>query len=867
MRWLQATTLTLVAGLRTRRRERQPAHRLPGPPSEEGPDAPLPSQAYVPPTDEPKLVTSDDEASFRPGPLPKKPVTQGGKPGGGAGGGARGGRKPLGDQSRAEAYDPTLDRADPRNVALTDEQGRVNPKQWERAQKGAIDPTAPGERTGEAAAKFTNQYTNALAGATKYMEDLFHQKKGDKNQPEGYAALTFKATGAPDPQVVNDVFKVVDPNNELQPGERMELATRAMHDWYSARGDKTNADKVAAEMLQHGNKQAQGHGNNALALMKKGDRQGAIAEIQKAYDWLPDGYRADVKGNNLVIADNKGKVINNIPLDDKMIANLGTGLATGTLYWDVVQDRAGSKEKFGPPKAAPTQAIATGAPGGAPATPAAPPPAAAPGGAPPAPAAPAALPAPQTAGAPSAAPPPAPRPPVAPPAAVPPPPAPPTTSPPLPPQAPPVTRPAAPAPAAPGPAPTTQAAPPPPPAVTAQPPVTPAQGGGEPTINTSVPPPLQGPVQPTTTKRPVVEEPEKKPAAPASPTPTPGPATKSETKPAEPPPADKTGEQRFVYPKDDPDSVPIDRTTGKPAVFRRTTADVTPEVREAHQKIAEADALYRRQQDWLAHKQKTTKGTDAYQRTLVQLRDDIEKTHKTTVDRYKATVAEHKAAQTRADADEKAALKPRYHNDTELTKATSAIDDKLTTYVKAGDKHPLVKNSVLRLAKDEDGAPDPKKLASIRDTILEVHAHNRTGNNAVPLDKVTDGVVTAISHLGSDREGKGQTANDGSGPTASRFRVVAKDVNGNAVVAIGVGDKAMILHMPQSALNEIKRLKKESYEDQAAALKKDQEKHKSRTELKEKGKELFGIDTKKPPGMVERGINKVLIGPKPRDQL
>ena len=33
----------------------------------------------MPPTDEPKLVTSDDEASFRPGPLPKKPVTQGGK--------------------------------------------------------------------------------------------------------------------------------------------------------------------------------------------------------------------------------------------------------------------------------------------------------------------------------------------------------------------------------------------------------------------------------------------------------------------------------------------------------------------------------------------------------------------------------------------------------------------------------------------------------------------------------------------------------------------------------------------------------------------------------------------------------------------
>jgi hypothetical protein len=99
-------------------------------------------------------------------------------------------------------------------------------------------------KTGEAAAKYTNQYTTALAGATKYMEDTFHQKKGDPSRNEGYQAMTFKGVGAPDPQVVNSVFQVVDPNNELLPKERMELATRAMHDWYTSRATRRTPTRL-----------------------------------------------------------------------------------------------------------------------------------------------------------------------------------------------------------------------------------------------------------------------------------------------------------------------------------------------------------------------------------------------------------------------------------------------------------------------------------------------------------------------------------------------------------------------------------------------------------------------------------------------
>ena len=771
---------------------------------------------------EPTLVQSDDEASFRPGPLPKKPgVTQPGKGGGAGGGGGAGaarGRLPLGNQSRTAAYDPTLDRADPRNVALTDDKGRVNPKQWERAQKGAIDPTTPGERTGEAAAKFTNQYTNALAGATQYMTDMFHQKKGDKNQGEGYAALTFKATGAPDPQVVNDVFKVVDPNNELVPKERMELATRAMHDWYTSRGDKENANKVAAEMLQHGNKQAQGHGNNALALFKKGDKQGAIGEIQKAYDWLPDGYKADVKGNNLVIADNKGKTLNNIPLDDKMIPNLATGLATGTLFWDVVQDRAGHKEKFGPPQAPPTQAIAAQppGPGGAPATPAGPPAGAASGGAPPAgaaPPAPAAAPAapavPQTAGAPSAAPPPAPTPPAAAPAAAPAPPPPPaTTAPPPPPVTPPGNRPAAPAPAAPGPASTQQAAPPP---VTPQPPAMPPQGGGEPeqkpAIDASVPPPLQGPVQPSTTKRPIVEEPEKKPAGPATPSPTQASAEKTEpvveTKPptvAQPVPAGEKKDPR-TWSKDDPDSVPT--VDGKPHVVRRATYPVSTDVRIANKNIQTLNKRYEQEQKDLIEDMKTP-GLNLKDREVKSAldfrRNQIDKQHKADLAEQQAIIKQHNTESAKHDEQERKDLTYTPLKGQDRTEAKETVDTKLATYVK-DPKHAFMKASPLRLYNT------PEKWTDVREAVLAVKAINPK----ISTEKITDHVLTMMTHLEEGDKAKSQSANGHEGAKGSRFLVIGEDLARNPVVALGAGNSGIRLHIPKDTLNDIKRLKDESY--------------------------------------------------------
>jgi len=833
---------------------------------------------HPPQQTEPTPVQSDDEASFRPGPLPKKPGAPGGGGAGGGRGAGAGGWKKLGDQSRTEAYDPTKDRADPRNIAIVDEsgKGRVNPRQWERAQKGAIDPTKPGERTGEAAAKYTNHYTAALEGATNYMAEMFHQKKGDPNQGEGYMAMTFKGMGAPDPKVVAGVFNVVDPKNELEPKERMELATRAMHDWYTAKGDKKGADQVAAEMLQYGNKQAQTFGNQALQAMKAGNKDAAVGAIKQAYDWLPDGFHADVQQGKLTITNDKGKVVNSFPLDDKTIANLGTGLATGTLFWDVVQDRAGKPGTFAPPQGQPTQAIAATAPtgppaGSPPATAQAPPPA--PQAPPQGPAGAGPPPAATPSGPPVVSPGP-PRPPGPPPAPAPPGAAPGSVPPPPPQVTPPSTRPAAPAPAAPGPTQPQQAAPiplpkpeiagpqynvPPDGTVTAQAPVTPAQGGGEPepkpALDTSVPPPLKGPVQPTTTKRPIVAgEPEKKPAEPAPVTPGSQPAKPAETKTEEKKPAETKQEPRWKWNKDDPDKPPVDKEGRERTHRKRGDPELTPQVMKAIEARKAINKRYDEDKDFVFTE--TSKSTSAaYTKKVAAMKQTIDAKYQADMKEINKTIDDWKAQQKQADADEKKALEPKRFSVSEAEKKGGEVNTVLTALHEKKD--PILAASPFRKGMMDD----EKKWAPVRDAALEIHAHNKE----IPVEKIVHNIITMTSHLGSDEAGKGQKANDGEGENASRFRVIGKDLRGNYVVAVGVGDKAVELHMPKTTLMDLNRMKKESYRTLDKERQEDLNKYTSRQKLKTDAAKLFGLEKQK-----GKTVDKVIdwaIGPKPRDKL
>ena len=472
-----------------------------------------------------------------------------------------------------------------------------------------------------------------------------------------------------------------------------------------------------------------------------------------------------------MIADPKGKVLSNIPLDDKMIANLGTGLATGTLYWDVVQDRAGSKEKFGPPQAPPTQAIAAQLrrlrwrschawsttclqprqvarhplPLRLPRLP---------------------LPLPhlllhkllvlpalrRLARR-------RPRPHHLPSLAPPPPPA--TTSPPPPPPAPPGTRPAAPAPAAPGPAPTTQAAPiPPAPPVTARPPShRQPQGGGEPepkpAIDASVPPPLQGPVQPSTTKRPSWRE--------ATPAPKPAetkaePAPVVETKPptvAQPVPAGEKKDPR-VWNKDDPDSVPT--VDGKPHVVRRATYPVSTEVKIASKNIQTINKRYEQEQKDLIEDMKTP-GLNLKDREVKSAldfrRNQIEKQYKADLAEQQSIIKQHNTEVAKHDEQERKDLTYTPLKGQDRTEAKETVDTKLATYAK-DPKHPFMKASPLRLYNT------PEKWTDVREAVLALKAINPK----ISTEKLTDHVLTMMTHIEEGERPRARAPTGMRGPRA-----------------------------------------------------------------------------------------------------
>lgn len=324
----------------------------------------------------------------------------------------------------------------------------------------------------------------------------------------------------------------------------------------------------------------------------------------------------------------------------------------------------------------------------------------------------------------------------------------------------------------------------------------------------------------------------------------------------------KKGEKRFVYDKDDPDTVPIDKQTGQPAVFRRRSEDHSPEVKVAIQRAQKITDWYQNEKKELVEDMKTRNLSlkDKEVAKAVGFRQNwLDTKYKADMKEQEDVIKKFREDQKKADEKEEQALKPRYLRDTELQRAEQTITEKIKDY--KDSKDPSIKNSPLRLINDD------KKLAPIRDVILEVHAHNRTGPNSVPLEKVIDGIITATQHLGTDKEGKAQTANEGEGPTASRFRVIAHDLSGNPVVMIGVGNKAMQLHMPQSALNEIKRLKGESYAAENKTLQEDKDKFKRRTKLKEGAAELFGLKGKQGAKPLGDFIDKYVIGDKPREKL
>jgi hypothetical protein len=285
-------------------------------------------------------------------------------------------RRQLGDQSRTAAYDPEADRMDPRNTNITEPGGAVNERVWratpeahpdaypddnkgmfgERLDRPGPNPVPASAGTGSAinlgapttpTAPAQDNY--AAKGASRFATNMF---KGDDEH------ALFAGKGAPPPTEVQGVFKTIDPDDKMPLHEKMVASTKAVHDYWMAKGDPKRADQAAFEITQFGNTMARQHGAKALKAMQGGDQHGALNELLAGYGWLPDGGTPEVKDNALVIRDQNGTVTTTIPLQPGTLQNLALGMSTGQLGWDVMHSSAGRQVATSRPSAQPQAAPA-----------------------------------------------------------------------------------------------------------------------------------------------------------------------------------------------------------------------------------------------------------------------------------------------------------------------------------------------------------------------------------------------------------------------------------------------------------------------------------------------------------------------------
>lgn len=214
-------------------------------------------------------------------------------------------RKPLRDQTRTEAFDPELDKDDPDNVV-----------------------------------------SKMLSGGMQFANNAFHLSGDgvavgdDPNKVKGQRAF-LQGVGAAEQGDVDALNKIaLQQNPDLDKAalamKRMEIIYRH----YVTTGQTDKANKVAFELLQYGAGEAARMGGQALKQFKSGDHKGAVTTLVQAVDDIPDGNTAKVNGNNVVLTNGKGQVVNTIPITPENIFNYALGLSNKSMYWQVIANRA-----------------------------------------------------------------------------------------------------------------------------------------------------------------------------------------------------------------------------------------------------------------------------------------------------------------------------------------------------------------------------------------------------------------------------------------------------------------------------------------------------------------------------------------------
>lgn len=136
---------------------------------------------------------------------------------------------------------------------------------------------------------------------------------------------------------MNQIYKKIDPNNEMGESERNINAMSAIYQHKLKMGDAQGAQKAAFMMLQHYNIAAQRYAAIANAALQHGDVDGGVKAAMKAYANILDGRDLKItktdKGLQYSFTDEKtGKVVSQGIATPEELAAQTLGIATKGTY-------------------------------------------------------------------------------------------------------------------------------------------------------------------------------------------------------------------------------------------------------------------------------------------------------------------------------------------------------------------------------------------------------------------------------------------------------------------------------------------------------------------------------------------------------
>jgi hypothetical protein len=225
--------------------------------------------------------------------------------------------------------------------------------------KAAPEPASKAAAT-DGASKSDPANVNGARFALSAMQDVYRASKGASALDAGHQAMVDgigKKENAMTDAQYKQLGQAVDPRGQLNESAGYIARLDATIKSSLVRGDQKAAKALATSLTEYGALKSEQYGNYALDLMKKGDMQGAIHFLEKAYDFQPDGktLQATVGSDGLVHAqttDADGKVADLGKFSAQQVLKVTLGLANGSEYYQAMA-RIAAGGKADKPAAAP----------------------------------------------------------------------------------------------------------------------------------------------------------------------------------------------------------------------------------------------------------------------------------------------------------------------------------------------------------------------------------------------------------------------------------------------------------------------------------------------------------------------------------